>query len=132
METILTTQPKRRGRPPQSVEMINGQQYITAETLEKEIDSLERHRKACRERYRTKRDMLRALRPDLFHNRNGSRTNRQAIRRYGIPLQSNVLQQTQENRDSSDPENGTGLREISLREILNSSTPQIQGQNSSL
>ena len=131
METIHSamTQPKRRGRPPQTFEMINGQPYVTQETLEREIEMLEKHRTACRNRYRMKRDMLKTLRPDLFHNRNGSRTNQQVIRRFGIPIGPNFLQATQEEGSGSNPENGTGLREISLREIYFGSTPEVSGQD---
>ena len=77
----MTPLPKKRGRPSLSVEMINGEPFITEAILEKEIENLEKHRKQCRDRYRNKRDLLKNLRPDLFDKRNGhSRTNQKLIR----------------------------------------------------
>ena len=136
METVHSAMtqptPKRRGRPPQTFEMINGQPYVTQETLEREIEMLERHRTACRNRYRMKRDMLKRLRPDLFHNRNGSRTNQQVIRRFGIPIGTDFLQATQEEGSTSNTENGTGFRELTLRDIYLGGTTEIPGQDSGL
>ena len=101
----MTPLPKKRGRPSLSVEMINGEPFITEAILEKEIENLEKHRKQCRDRYRNKRDLLKNLRPDLFDKRNGnSRTNQNVIRQYGIPLSSAILQQTQENGNPSQNE----------------------------
>ena len=132
MEPITQPAPKKRGRPSK-FQTINGQLLVTQEQLEKEISMLERHRTACRDRYRLKRDMLKRLRPDLFCNLNGHRrANQQALLRYGIPISPDFLQQTEEETDTSNPENGTGFREITLREIYSGSTPQIQGQSSGI
>ena len=116
METIQPA-PKRRGRPS-SYAIVGGEQYTTAETLEREAEKLERHRKQCRDRYRNKTRILKTLRPDLFeHNRNGNtRINGQIVQRFGIPLHSGLLQPTQEEGDTSNTENGNRIREISLRE----------------
>ena len=109
----MTPLPKKRGRPSLSVEMINGEPFITEVILEKEIENLENHRKQCRDRYRNKRDLLKNLRPDLFDKRNGnSRKNQKNIRRFGIPLQSNILQQTQAEGNTSQVEGHTRVREI--------------------
>ena len=122
----MTPLPKQRGRPSKSIEMIDGVPFITEAILEREIENLERHRKQCRERYRNKRDLLRTLRPDLFDKRNGnSRTNQNVIRQYGIPIRSNLLQQTQETGDSSENERYTGIREISILEASLGSRAQI-------
>ena len=116
-----TTQPvpKRRGRPPTTYEYVNGEPYVTAEVLDKEIEKLEKHRKQCRDRYRNKTRILKTLRPDLFeHNRNGnSRINGQIVQRFGIPLQSGLLQPAQEERDTSEVQGRPGFHEQSLREI---------------
>ena len=119
--------PKQRGRPSKSIEMIDGEPFITEAILEREIENLERHRKQCRERYRNKRDLLKTLRPDLFDNRNGnSRTNGQIVRRYGIPLSSNLLQQIQTNGNTSQIEGHTGAtRETSIVEASLGSWAQI-------
>ena len=123
----MTPLPKKRGRPSQSIEMIDGQPFITAEILEREIENLERHRKQCRERYRTKRDLLKTLRPDLFDKRNGnSRTNQNVIRQYGIPIRSAILQQTQENGNPSQNEGYPGIREISIIEASDGPWTQMQ------
>ena len=111
----------RRGRPPTYCENIDGQMYITPETLDREIQRLEKHRTDCRNRYRNKRDMLKALRPELFDKRNGNvRTNQQIVRRFGIPLGSNILQSTTETGDSGQIEGRPGFRELSLRETTDS------------
>ena len=117
METIQPV-PRRRGRPPTTYEYINGEPYVTAETLEKEAEKLERHRKQCRDRYRNKTRILKTLRPDLFeHNRNGnSRINGQIVQRFGIPLQSGLLQAPEEGRDTSEIQGRPGFREISILE----------------
>ena len=120
----MTPLPKKRGRPSQSIEMIDGQPFITAEILEREIENLERHRKQCRERYRNKRDLLKTLRPDLFDKRNG-RTNCNVIRQYGIPLSSPILQQTQETGNPSQNEGHPGIREISIIEASDGPWTQI-------
>jgi len=110
----------RRGRPPTYCEEINGQMYVTPETLDREIQRLEKHRTDCRNRYRNKRDMLKALRPELFDKRNGNvRTNQQIVRRFGIPLGSNILQSGTEAGDSGQVEGRPGFREITLREAIN-------------
>ena len=122
----MTPLPKQRGRPSKSIEMIDGVPFITEAILEREIENLERHRKQCRERYRNKRDLLKTLRPDLFDKRNGnSRTNQNVIRQYGIPLRSNLLQQTQENGNPSQNEGHPGIREISIIEASNGPWSQI-------
>ena len=122
----MTPLPKQRGRPSKSIEMIDGEPFITEAILEREIENLERHRKQCRERYRTKRDLLKTLRPDLFDKRNGnSRTNGNVIRQYGIPLSSPILQQTQETGDSSQVEGHTGVREITILEASSGAWSQI-------
>ena len=110
--------PKRRGRPPTTYEYINGEPYITAEILEKEAEKLERHRKQCREGYRNKTRILKTLRPDLFeHNRNGNtRINGQIVRQWGIPIESGLLQPTQEEGNTSNTENGNRIREITIGE----------------
>ena len=118
METTQAT-PKRRGRPSTSYEIVNGQPFVTAEVLEKEIEKLEKHRKQCRDRYRNKTRILKTLRPDIFshNNRNGnSRINGQIVQRFGIPLHSGLLQPTQEEGDTSNTENGNRIHEISIRE----------------
>ena len=122
----MTPLPKKRGRPSLSVEMINGEPFITEAILEKEIENLEKHRKQCRDRYRNKRDLLKNLRPDLFDKRNGnSRTNQKLIRRFGIPLQSNILQQTQADGNTSQVEGHTGVREITILEASGGAWSQI-------
>jgi hypothetical protein len=122
----MTPLPKQRGRPSKSVEMIDGVPFITEAILEREIENLERHRKQCRERYRNKRDLLKTLRPDLFDKRNGnSRTNQNVIRQYGIPIRSNLLQQTQETGNPSQNEGHSGIREISILEASNGPPTQI-------
>ena len=108
-----------RGRPPTYCELIDGQMYVTPETLDKEIERLEKHRTDCRNRYRRKRDMLKTLRPDLFDNRNGCRTNQQIVRRFGIPLGSIIPQSPEEERSSSQTEGRRGFREVSLGEAIN-------------
>ena len=123
----MTPIPKQRGRPSKSIEMIDGEPFITEAILEREIENLERHRKQCRDRYRNKRDLLKTLRPDLFDKRNGnSRTNGNIIRQYGIPLRSAILQQTQENGNPSQNEGHPGIREISIIEAANGPWSQIQ------
>ena len=122
----MTPIPKQRGRPSKSIEMIDGEPFITEAILEREIENLERHRKQCRERYRTKRDLLKTLRPDLFDKRNGnSRTNGQIIRQYGIPLSSPILQQTQTDGDPSENERRPGFREITIAEASLGSWAQV-------
>ena len=82
-------------------EMINGERYVTPETLDKEVERLEKHRTDCRNRYRQKRDMLKALRPELFNKVNGNgRTSQQVVRRFGIPLSDIISQSVEEERDS--------------------------------
>ena len=117
METIQPV-PRRRGRPPTTYEYINGEPYVTAETLEKEAEKLERHRKQCRDRYRNKTRILKTLRPDLFeHNRNGnSRINGQIVQRFGIPINTGLLQSTEEAEDTSEVQGRPGFREISILE----------------
>ena len=123
----MTPLPKQRGRPSKSVEMIDGVPFITEAILEREIENLERHRKQCRDRYRNKRDLLKTLRPDLFDKRNGnSRANGSVIRQYGIPLSSNILQQTQETGNPSQNEGHSGVREISILEASSGAWAQIQ------
>ena len=116
METTQAT-PKRRGRPSTSYEIVNGQPFVTAEVLEKEIEKLEKHRKQCRDRYRNKTRILKTLRPDLFeHNRNGNtRTNQRIISTYGIPLNAGLLQPAQEEVPS-EVQGRPGFREISILE----------------
>ena len=123
MESINPT-PKRRGRPS-SYTTINGMQYITEETLNKEIESLEHHRRMCRERYRQKRDILKTMRPDLFGNRNNGnrRANQRALFQYGVPIGPHFLQETQENGHPSDNENDSRFPEFSLREVLDGTRP---------
>ena len=123
----MTPLPKQRGRPSKSIEMIDGVPFITEAILEREIENLERHRKQCRERYRTKRDLLKTRRPDLFDKRNGnSRTNQNIIRQYGIPLSSPILQQAQETGNPSQNEGHPRIREISILEASNWPPTQIQ------
>jgi len=122
----MTPLPKQRGRPSKSIEMIDGEPFITEAILEREIENLERHRKQCRDRYRNKRDLLKTLRPDLFDKRNGnSLTNQNVIRQYGIPLSSPILQQTQETGNPSQNEGHPGIREISILEASLGSWAQV-------
>ena len=119
METIQAT-PKRRGRPPTTYEYINGVPFVTTEVLDKEIEKLEKHRKQCRDRYRNKTRILKTLRPDIFshNNRNGnSRINGQIVQRFGIPINTGLLQPTQEEGDTSEVQGRPGFHEQSLREI---------------
>ena len=119
METIQPV-PRRRGRPPTTYEYVNGQPFVTAETLEREAEKLERHRKQCRDRYRNKTRILKTLRPDLFEDirKNGNaRINGQIVQRFGIPLQSGLLQAPEEGRDTGEIQGRSGIREQSLREI---------------
>ena len=108
----------RRGRPPTYCELINGEMYVTSETLEKEASRLEKHRTDCRNRYRQKRDMLKKLRPDLFNKVNGCTTNRDSIRKFGVPLSSIFSQGVEEEGNSSQAEGCGGIREITLREAI--------------
>ena len=118
--------PKKRGRPSTSIQMIQGKSFITAETLEKEIENLEKHRKQCRERYRTKRDILKTLRPDLFDKRNGNiRTNQQAIRRYGVPVNDPIFQTTEKPEDTSETQGCTEIRSVTIREASNGACTEI-------
>ncbi len=90
-----------RGRPA-NIQFINGMPQITETILEREIENLERHRKQCRDRYRTKRDILKTLRPELFDKRNGlSRRNREAIREFGLPVVQTILQNITEGENTS-------------------------------
>jgi hypothetical protein len=119
------TTPKKRGRPSTSIQMIKGKSFITAETLEKEIENLEKHRKQCRERYRTKRDILKTLRPDLFGTRNGIRTNQQALRRYGIPIGDPIFQNTETTKDTSEAQGCTEIHSVTIREASNGPWTEI-------
>ena len=106
-----------RGRPPTYCQEINGKMYVTPETLDKEVQRLEKHRIDCRNRYRQKRDMLRKLRPDLFNKVNGCTTNRNAIRVYGVSLDSLLLQSSEEEGCPRDDEgHSRGTNEISISE----------------
>ena len=109
----------RRGRPPTYCKEINGQMYVTPETLDLEVSRLEKHRTDCRNRYRTKRDMLRKLRPDLFDKVNGCSTNRNVIREFGVPIQQCISQGTETKGDTIQTEGCGGVREITLREAIN-------------
>ena len=110
-----------RGRPPTYCEVVGNERFITVETLDKEVQRLEKHRTDCRNRYRQKRDMLKKLRPDLFVNRNGNhRANQQALFRYGVPIGTGFLQETHENGHPSEIEGHSGVREFTLREVLDS------------
>ena len=108
-----------RGRPPTYCEVINNEKYVTTETLDREVERLEKHRTDCRNRYRLKRDMLKRLRPDLFNKVNGCSTNRNVIRELGIPLSSILLQSPEEERIPSPVEGRAGFHEITLREAIN-------------
>ena len=113
----MTTTPKKRGRPSTSIQMIQGQSFITAQTLEKEIENLEKHRKQCRDRYRTKRDILKTLRPDLFDKRNGNtRTNQQALRSYGIPVGDPIFQTIEKPKDPGEAEGCPEIHTVTIRE----------------
>ena len=117
----MTTSPKKRGRPSTyQTQTIQGQPFITAQTLEKEIENLEKHRKQCRERYRTKRDILKTLRPDLFVKNNGNtRTNQQALLRYGIPVGDPIFQTIEKPKDPSEAEGCSEIRTVTIREASN-------------
>ena len=119
--------PKKRGRPSSSYEIVNGEQYITAEILEKEVEKLEKHRKQCRDRYRNRTKLLKALRPDLFESkRNGNCTrNGQIIQKWGIPLHSAILHSTETETNPSEIQGRTGVREVSILEASLSPTSQI-------
>ena len=118
--------PKKRGRPLTSIQMIQGKSFITAETLEKEIENLEKHRKQCRDRYRTKRDILKTLRPDLFDKRNGNvRTNQQALRKYGIPIGDPIVQPIEKTKDPSEAQGCSGVHSITIREASNGPCTEI-------
>ena len=120
------TTPKKRGRPSTSIQMIKGKSFITAETLEKEIDNLEKHRKQCRDRYRTKRDILKTLRPDLFVKNNGNiRTNQQALRRYGIPIGDPIFQTIETTKDTSEAQGCSEIHSITIREASNGPCTEI-------
>ena len=113
----MTTSPKKRGRPSTSTQIIQGQPFITAQTLEKEIENLEKHRKQCRERYRTKRDILQKLRPDLFDKNNGNiRKNQQALRGYGIPVGDPIFQTTEKPKDTSETQGCSKIHTVTIRE----------------
>jgi len=120
--------PKKRGRPSSSYEIVNGEQYITAEILEKEVEKLEKHRKQCRDRYRNRTKLLKALRPDLFEskrkdgncNRNGT-----IVQKWGIPLHSAILQPTEKETNPSEIQGRPGFRQGSILEASLSPPTQI-------
>ena len=114
-----------RGRPPTFYEIINNEKYVTTETLDREVERLEKHRTDCRNRYRLKRDMLRKLRPDLFNKVNGCSTNRNVVREFGIPIGSIILQSTEEEGLSSSVEGCTGVCEIALGEAIDWSKTEV-------
>ena len=115
-----------RGRPPTYCQEINGKMYVTPETLDKEVERLEKHRTDCRNRYRQKRDMLRKLRPDLFNKVNGCSTNRNAVRGYGVPLDSLLLQNIdQTGCESQDEGHSGGTNEISILEASHRAQTKI-------
>ena len=60
---------KPRGRPPVGAILRDGRWELTEESLEKAARRLVKHREDCRERYRRKRDELKARRPELFMKR---------------------------------------------------------------
>ena len=109
-----------RGRPQTYCQEIDGKMYITPETLDKEVQRLEKHRTDCRNRYRNKRDILRKLRPDLFLKvNNGCTTNRNIIREFGIPLSTIISQSTPTQGSTSQTEGCSQLREVTLGEAIN-------------
>ena len=60
---------KPRGRPPVGAILRDGRWELTEESVERAARRLIKHRADCRERYRQKRDELKARRPELFLKR---------------------------------------------------------------
>ena len=106
----------KRGRPPTYCQEINGTMYVTPETLDKEVERLEKHRTDCRNRYRKKRDMLKKLRPDLFNTVNGCTKNRRALYTFGVPLSSVFPQIIEQERLPDQIKRCEGVCEIAIRE----------------
>ena len=65
---------KPLGRPPKYCLLQDGVWVLTPEGEEKAAARLEKHRTACRERYRRARQALRTQRPELFQKRRHAQT----------------------------------------------------------
>ncbi len=97
MEPIQAKRP--RGRPIKGAALVDGIWQMPQESIEELAVRLGTHRRACRERYRMTRQVLKQAKPEMFPLKNGKKRNckdtdgtlRQAELPVGKSLQESLI-----------------------------------------